>query len=76
MTPPRRRILRPAAPSHNGNMQRATKLRDTLARERTALHRWMSRLRRAFHIVERQQARIARLENNSPNSKGHDHAHY
>jgi hypothetical protein len=38
------------------------KLRPKLDAARTTLSRWMSRLKRAFHAVEKIQARIAHLE--------------
>lgn len=38
------------------------KLRQRLARERTAWSRWMPRLRRAFNAVEKIDRRIRRLE--------------
>jgi hypothetical protein len=37
-------------------------LRARLTAERTALARWMGRLKRAFHTVGKVQRRIARLE--------------
>ena len=37
-------------------------MRDKLANERSSLSRWMARLKRAFHSVEKLQQRIARLE--------------
>jgi hypothetical protein len=37
-------------------------LRTHLGQERITLTRWMARLRRAFHTVERTQQRISRLE--------------
>ena len=64
MTTPRRRVLRPI--SHDaGDGVRERKLagrRLRLAAERQSLDRWMSRLKRAFHAVEKQQTKIARLE--------------
>ncbi|MFO1007273.1 MAG: hypothetical protein U0929_15035 [Planctomycetaceae bacterium] len=33
-----------------------------LATEKQSLDRWMSRLKRAFHAVEKQQTKVARLE--------------
>jgi hypothetical protein len=65
MTTPRRRLVRPRpvtlAPSPD-RQRRLEKLRSRLAGERSGLTRWMSRLRRAFHAVEKHQQRIARLE--------------
>ena len=65
MTTPRRRIIRPApvaTPSSPERSQRLQKLRGHLEQERAALRRWMTRLKRAFHAVEKSQQRIARLE--------------
>ena len=64
MTTPRRRVLRPI--SHDvGDSVRERKLvarRGRLATEKQSLDRWMSRLKRAFHAVEKQQNKVARLE--------------
>ena len=65
MTTPRRAIVRtrPVIPALEVQRQRQLrKLRDRLESEREALARWMTRLRRAFHAVERRQSTIARLE--------------
>lgn len=64
MTTPRRRLVRPlpAPPSNPNNQRRLQKLRTRLEQERAALARWMTRLRRAFHAVERQQRLVARLD--------------
>jgi len=65
MTTPRRRIVRPRAviPAQEVQRQRQLhKLRTRLEQEREALIRWMRRLRRAFHAVERRQTTITRLE--------------
>ncbi len=61
---PRRRIVRPTPsivtrPRPDPRIQ---KLRARLEVERAALARWMTRLRRAFHSVERIQRRLVRLE--------------
>lgn len=64
MTTPRRRVLRPVRPEA-GDGVRERKLaarRVRLAAEKQSLDRWMSRLKRAFHAVEKQQAKIARME--------------
>jgi hypothetical protein len=61
MSLPRRNLIRPARPGSN-NERQTDKLRTALGKERAALSRWMSRLRRAFHSVERIQARRARFE--------------
>lgn len=61
---PRRRIIRPANPQANSQHhdRQNQKLRARLEQERTALNRWMARLRRAFHSVEKIQRRVVRLE--------------
>jgi hypothetical protein len=64
MSTPRRRVLRPARPTVP-DPQREQQLRrrcEQLAKERGSLDRWMARLKRAFHAVERQQARVSRIE--------------
>ena len=64
MTTPRRRVLRPVRPDL-GDGSRERKLaarRVRLATEKQSLDRWMSRLKRAFHAVEKQQAKVSRLE--------------
>lgn len=63
-TPPRRRVLRPVRPTAE-DPQRQQKLvakREQLHKEQQTLGRWMSRLKRAFHAVERQQRRVSHLE--------------
>ena len=65
MSTPRRRILRPARtgvvvqPRHHLQIE---KRRTRLERERASLAKWMTRLRRAFHSVEKQLRRISSLE--------------
>jgi hypothetical protein len=43
-------------------MERLRRLREGLARERGALSRWMAKLRRAFHTVEKKNRAIAYAE--------------
>jgi hypothetical protein len=63
MSTPRRRIVRPdPAPSRRDHERSLQRLRSRLEKERAALARWMPRLKRAFHAVERAQVQIARLE--------------
>jgi hypothetical protein len=65
MSEPRRRLIRAAATAVPNNRQcqhRLSKLRAAQEKERQSLVRWMSRLRRAFHAVEKSQAYIARVE--------------
>lgn len=61
----RRRVLRqprpqPAPDPHR--QQQINQRRTCLAETRASLDRWMSRLRRAFHAVERLQLKASSLE--------------
>jgi hypothetical protein len=63
-TTPRRRVIRPPRPV-TGDTARQRKLasrRTQLQAEQQSLSRWMSRLKRAFHAVEKQQQKVSRLE--------------
>jgi hypothetical protein len=64
MSSPRRRLLRPPSPpSENGRRHQLLATRRTkLEAEQQSLARWMSRLKRAFHAVERLQLRVTRME--------------
>jgi hypothetical protein len=68
MSTVRRRILRPdlpVRPDRAADQRRrlaVAKAQRRLEQERVALARWISRLKRAFHAVERGQLRVARLE--------------
>jgi hypothetical protein len=64
MSSPRRRLLRPVRPPVDDGRRQAqlTTRRLRLESEQQSLKHWMSRLRRAFHAVERQQLRVTRLE--------------
>ena len=65
MTAPRRRLVRPPAnstPTRSPQPQALPKARARLTQARNALARWMSRLKRAFNAVDKQQRAIARLE--------------
>jgi hypothetical protein len=64
VTAPRRRIIRPVVPSAPDaqHQLRLQKLRASLERERAMLARWMAKLKRAFHAVEKAQQRGSRLE--------------
>jgi hypothetical protein len=64
MSMPRRQIVRPAPiPTPDPDRQRRLqRLRARLEEERAACTRWMPRLKRAFHAVEKSQLKIARLE--------------
>jgi len=60
----RRRLLRPSSPpSDDGRrQQRLAARRAKLEAEQQSLARWMSRLRRAFHAVERSPQKVTCLE--------------
>jgi hypothetical protein len=68
MSTVRRRILRselpvpPATVLEQRRRRAHEKLNSQLERERATLARWMTRLKRAFHAVERGQLRVARFE--------------
>jgi hypothetical protein len=65
MATSRRQIIRPPCASPRPEPQRQRqiqKLRERLERERATLARSMTRLKRAFHGMEKTQAKIARLE--------------
>ena len=65
MAEARRRLVRPppATPTPDAQRQRRlAKLRARLERERAVFTRWLARLRRAFHVVEKQLLRISRIE--------------
>ena len=64
MSLPRRRIQRPIPPpSENGRRPHLlASRRARLDDEQQNLSRWMSRLKRAFHAVEKNQSRVCRLE--------------
>ena len=66
MTTPRRVVLRPPRPAADNDRQRRqaaiVRHRARLQKEQQALARWMTRLKRAFHAVEKQQRRVTTLE--------------
>ena len=65
MTTPRRRILRPhreAPPTDPRQQARLQKKREQLAKDRVALKRWLTRLKRAANTVADLHQRITRLE--------------
>lgn len=68
MTASRRRLIRPSSPTTQDQerQRRIDKLRARLEKERSTLTRWLARLKRAFHAVEKAQQRIARWNINSP----------
>jgi hypothetical protein len=65
MVIPRRRLVRsasvPKAPSP-GTRRQLLKRHTRLEEERKTLTRWMTRLTRAFHAVEKSQLELARIE--------------
>ena len=64
MSLPRRRLICPAAepaPAPDRTHQ-ITRLRDRLDKERSALARWQTKLKRSFNAVEKSQRKIARIE--------------
>ncbi len=63
MSTPRRRVLRTVpAPVDPQRARRNQKMQAQLAADQAALARWMRKLRRAFHEMERLQTRIRRRE--------------
>ena len=63
MTTPRRRVLRSPSPTQDPRLlRRIERQREQIAAEHEALTRWMRKLKRAFHEVEKLQARIIRRE--------------
>lgn len=65
MASTRRRVLRPSPPQTLVDPHRLRMLerrREKLKKERASLERWKTRLRRAFRAVEKQQAKVVRLE--------------
>jgi hypothetical protein len=64
MATTRRRVLRSigTAAVDPRRQQRLDRCRNQLTKSRATLGRWISRLRRSFPAVEKEQRRIARLE--------------
>ena len=63
MTTPRRRVLRTQAVVEDPRWRRRIdRLSEQLSTDREALARWVRKLRRSFHEVEKLQARINRRE--------------
>ena len=65
MTTPRRRILRPhreEVPIDARQQARLQRKRERLARDRVALKRWLTRLKRAANTVADLHQRITRTE--------------
>jgi hypothetical protein len=63
-TTPRRRVLRPRrTPAENAARARKVATRRArLEKEQAGLSRWMTKLKRAFHAVEKHQKTVSRLE--------------
>src|SRR5262249_57937774 len=71
MPAPRRRLVRPPPAAPRPERQaRVQKLHQRLEKERATLARWMARLRRAFHVVEKQLQRITRIERQLSKQEG------
>ena len=63
MSTVRRRLIRPPRPqAHPDHQAHNQKLHQKLEQDRLALGKWMSRLKRAFHAIEKIQRRVTRLE--------------
>ena len=65
MTTPRRRVLRPTpavSPAASRQLAWEQRRRIELAKNRVALRRWLTRLKRATHTVTSLHRRITRLE--------------
>ena len=71
MTKVRRSIIRPATGTIENSLttRRIENLQHQLAADQATLRRWMQKLKRAFHAVERLQARINRAERNISNER-------
>ena len=64
MTRPRRRVLRNSR-THSDDpqcQQKIARRREKLKKEQEGLSKWMTKLKRAFHAVEKHQKTVARLE--------------
>ena len=64
MSLPRRRLIRPVAVAATppDRARQIQKLRERLDKERAALARWQTKLKRAFNATEKCQRKIARVE--------------
>ena len=58
----RRHVIRPATPAPTAASVRLSRWREQLGQEQLALSRWMAKMKRAFHSVEKHQLRVARFE--------------
>ena len=58
----RRHVLRPATSMPTAASARLSRWRGRLDEEQQALSRWMAKLKRAFHSLEKHQQRVALLE--------------
>jgi hypothetical protein len=75
MTTPRRRVLRRAKPAQKTQtdpraLARLQRQRAELAKDRIALKRWLTRLKRATNTVTDLHQRINRLESTLSSTKG------
>ena len=64
MSLPRRRLIRPVSVpvATSDQTRQIQRLRDRLDKERAALARWQTKLKRSFNAAEKCQKRIARIE--------------
>lgn len=64
MSSPRRRVLRNAltAAEDPQRQKKIVRRREKLQKEQEYLSKWMAKLKRAFHAVEKHQKTVARLE--------------
>lgn len=74
MTTPRRRVLRrakpqPEPPADPRAAARLQKQQIQLAKDRVALKRWLTRLKRATNTVTELHQRISKLESSVPGTK-------
>jgi hypothetical protein len=65
MSAARRRIIRPSVSTTESSvrLKRRAKLLARVECDQAALTRWLSRLKRSFHQVEKLQVRLTRLRN-------------
>jgi hypothetical protein len=65
MTSPRRQVVRPQTASTAANSRQTAllqKRRAQIEQARAGFARWLTRLRRACHALDKQQRRLTRLE--------------
>ena len=62
MSVPRRRIIRPPSSVLPENAEKIQRIRARLEREHLVFARWLSKLKRAFNVIQKTQQNIKRLE--------------